>query len=370
MFSVSTLTIGDVGIVVRPISSSAQLRETLDAVSSIRGIDRAAVDRVHGDTAHLKAHAERPVALASELRSAFRQRVVSCTASEGRIVVELAGARPAPGADDAPRTPRADGPPVTDGPRATDGPRVAPTGRDAASAALDECDDVSVLHFDLEQRFTAAAGGMHRRLGHDFEQLRGRTAKDVVPAGTWWLLRPAYADALAGRTRVMDVPLAAGLATYEATFRPVTDDGVVTGGTVTVRDVTRQRVTERALAESTAVLAAVLDASDTPFGLLAPNGRWARVNAAMLALLDEDEATMLTSNLFDRTRPDETRVLERALTEMIDNRCDHHLDGLRVRRRHGEWIDVSARLTAVRSGVGLNGVVVELRPGVAVEVAC
>ena len=71
---------------------------------------------------------------------------------------------------------------------------------------------------------------------------------------------------------------------------------------------------------------------------------------------------MLTSNLLDRTRPDDTRALERALTEMLDHGLDRHRDALPVRRACGAWVDVATRMTAVRSDAGLHGVVLELRP--------
>jgi PAS domain S-box-containing protein len=363
MFSVSTLTIGDVGIVVRPVSSSAHLREILDAVSSIKGIDRAAVDRVHGDTAHVRAHADRPVALASELRSALRQRIVSCTAGEGQLVVELAagtGPTDRPAADEPGRTepPR----PRPERAAAADDVPAERAAQVAAAEAINQSADLSVLLFDLDARFTAAAGGMHRRLGYEFALMQGRTAREIVPPAVWPLLRPGYVDALAGRARTIDVPLSSGQGTYEAAFRPLTRDGAIVGGMVTVRDVTHQRATERALTEASSVLAAVIDESETPFGLLAPSGRWARVNRAMLDLLGADEASVLTSNLFDRIRPDDTRALERTLNEMIDDRRDRHVAGVRLRGRTGDWVDVTARMTAVRSASGLHGVVLELRP--------
>ncbi|CAB4899076.1 unannotated protein [freshwater metagenome] len=381
MFSVSTLTIGDVGIVVRPILSSAQLRETLDAISSIKGIDRATLDRLQGDTAHVLAHAERPVALASELRAALRQRVVSCSATDGSITVELAPA-PAPHPRDGsradahhdrdPREPgRHHGRGEEPGSRARRPatPDDAQAAGIAAAEAINQSGDLSVLLFDLDGRFTAAAGGMHRRLGHEFALMQGRTGQELATPAVWHLVRPGFADALAGRSRTIDVPLPSG-PTYEAAFRPLTRDGTIVGGMITVRDVTARRATERALTESTAVVAAVLDASGTPFGLLAPGGRWARVNRAMLELLGEDEATMLTANLLDRTRPEDTRALERTLTEMADHHLDGHLDVLPVRRRDGGWIDVTARMTAVRTEAGLHGVVLELLPVPVAEVRC
>lgn len=85
------LTDGDAAVVLRPVGSAALAAELLAAVEGIRGVGLARIVRHDGDALELDLATTRPVALASELRTALRRRIVSCSAVAGRFVVVLDG---------------------------------------------------------------------------------------------------------------------------------------------------------------------------------------------------------------------------------------------------------------------------------------
>lgn len=357
MFSVPTLTIGDVAIVVRPILSAEQLRTTTDAISRIKGVDRVIVDRLDHDTAHLQAHTALPVALASEIRGVLHRNVASCTVQHDAIVVDLVDAhRPGPDARGArqERVVRDRSVPGLD----ADGFDGLPTDL-ATMAALNGLDEFTILLFDREQRYTACAGGLHRRFGHEFALMQGRRAADVIAAPVWAQVAHAYRAALTGASTTVDVVAQDGTVT-ETVVRPLRDDHEVVGGMAIARDVTEQRRTQRALREVSAVLEVTFDRADRPYALLSPEGRWVRVNAAMQRLLDASEAALVCETITDRTHPDDHASDHARLADLATGRRERST-AVRRLRSGDRWLTVPTDLTAIRSDGRLSGLVLTVR---------
>jgi diguanylate cyclase (GGDEF)-like protein/PAS domain S-box-containing protein len=106
---------------------------------------------------------------------------------------------------------------------------------DRLRAALDAAPGISVLFFDLDMRIEAVYGRTMERHGYVPEQIIGRRAPDVLPAGAWERFGPLYAHALGGETETVVVTTHDGSATYATTYAPVRRDGEVIGGSVTSR---------------------------------------------------------------------------------------------------------------------------------------
>lgn len=356
MFSVPTLTIGDVAIVVRPVTAAAQLRSATDAIRRIKGVDRVVVDRVDHDTAHLLAHTSHPVALASEIRGALHRHVASCTVEHDAIVVDLVDPRRGGHGEHPGRQERI----VRD--RGAQAPRPGafdglPT--DLTVAALNGLDEFTILLFDREQRYTACAGGLHRRFGHEFALMQGRRARDVIGDATWPQVAAGYRAALEGETVTVDVVATDG-SVSETAFRPLRDGHEIVGGMVIARDVTEQRRTQRALREVSSVLHVTFDQADRPYALLSPEGRWVRVNAAMQDLLGAGEATLVCELLTARTHPDDHAADRLVLDDLVTGRVERTTVRRRLRVGDG-WIAVDADLTAVRTDGRLSGLVLSAR---------
>jgi PAS domain S-box-containing protein len=353
MFSVPTLTIGHVGIVVHPVASAAQLREILDGILRIRGIDHASIDRLQDTTAYIQAHATQPVSMASELRAAIGPRVVSCSVVNGQIRIELTPPTAPPRSEPAPAD-RDAGPPPYE-PRV----QVSPD-HVAAIEAINERSDVSIFLFDHDQRFTAAAGALHKRFGYEFALMQGKTAERLARGPLWELLRPGFSGALDGRILTVDAPLPAQRGTVEAEFRPLRRDGAIVGGMVTFRDVTSQRAMRRALAESSAALTAVFARSSVAMGLLTIAGRWARANDAMRRLLGASDHELLGLSVLELLHPADVEALLRTLDAVAVVGAEHGTCVVRIRGGRGPWTGVTAQIRAVRSEGRTDGVVLEV----------
>lgn len=131
------LTDGHATVVLRPVVPGGLAAELRGAVSGIRGVGAARVVRHEGDVLELEVSTVRPIALASELRTVLRRRIVTCSALAGRFVVVLDGNAAAPQLT----TPRFDHRVASDFDRAmgfdsyVPAPAPAPRRRPAASPA-------------------------------------------------------------------------------------------------------------------------------------------------------------------------------------------------------------------------------------------
>lgn len=353
MFSVPTLSIGDVRIAVRPATDEATLQAVVSAINGIKGIARVIVDHADRDTTVLVARADRPVSLAGEIRAALRSKVASCTMTGDQIVLELAGVAPAPG-----RAGRAD--------RNVDarGPAAASLAIDGAAVeAIGDLGEFSILLFDLEQRYTSCAGGFHKRFGHQFALMQGRRASEVVGSAVWPTLQPGYDGALAGLPSTIDFEVPDRDGVFEASFRPLRDGTRIIGGMVVSREVTEQRRASRMLEETSAVLQVTFDASPIAYGLLAPDGRWVRVNRALQELVGCTEATLVAERARDRTHPSDQLIEDGLLAMVIAGHREHYALTKQVRRDDGSWIEVEVTVTAIRAhGRTLQGFVVCVGP--------
>ncbi len=353
MFTVPTLSIGDVAVAVRPAGSAADIERLTRSIRSIRGVDRVIVDHVGRDTVHLVAHTDRPVPLASEIRATLRQRVVSCTVTDGEIAVDLVGAPGRPDGRSGREEPavRDRGAPPTSPPTSFDG---APTSS-GALVQLDEVEDLTILTFDTEQRYTACVGGLHRRFGLRFAEMRGRTAHEVVSADLWPQVESGYAAALRGEERTIDVDVSRHGRIVEAAFRPLRDDRATVGGMLIMRDVTQQRRGAGQLAEYSAVLQVTFDGSTTPYALLAPDGRYVRVNAAMQDLLGAPETSLVTERVETRMGADDAAVEGVLRAELNAGRRDEYVREVLLDRTGGGRVPVTTTVTAIRVGDELRG---------------
>ena len=227
--------------------------------------------------------------------------------------------------------------------------------RAEALGQLDEVEDLTILTFDTEQRYTACVGGLHRRFGLRFAEMRGRTAHEVVSADLWPQVESGYAAALRGEERTIDVDVSRHGRIVEAAFRPLRDDRATVGGMLIMRDVTQQRRGAGQLAEYSAVLQVTFDGSTTPYALLAPDGRYVRVNAAMQDLLGAPETSLVTERVETRMGADDAAVEGVLRAELNAGRRDEYVREVLLDRTGGGRVPVTTTVTAIRVGDELRG---------------
>lgn len=213
-------------------------------------------------------------------------------------------------------------------------------------AALGPMADVSILMYDRDLRFRAAAGAPHERFGYVADDVVGLPVAEVVPASAWPPLAPGFEAALAGRTTTTAFTSHDGAAQYEATYSPVYEGTEVVGGIVVSRDVTARLATEALLTELTEVFELTFDRSPIGQALLSPTGARLRTNRAFCRLLGRDEATLLRSSMADLTHPEDREREATLVGELLAGTRDRY----DVEKR---FVDADGRAVPARVWVSL-----------------
>jgi PAS domain S-box-containing protein len=162
------------------------------------------------------------------------------------------------------------------------------------------------------------------------ERLYGYTAAEVIGQHRTLLTPPGEADAVSQRVaRLQHGESIEGLETVRwtkdgrrldvaLTLSPIRDGGgTVVGTSITVRDITARKATERALASSEALFRTVF--ANAPIGMLvaSPELQVLRVNRALCAMLGYPEDELLAIDFWQLTHPDDREpnrtAMQRAL---------------------------------------------------------
>jgi len=119
-----------------------------------------------------------------------------------------------------------------------------------------------------------------------------------------------------------------------------------------VRDITERRRMERDLRESEARFRAVFEQAASGIALVAPDGRWLRVNRALCVLLGHGEAQLLQMRLEQTVHGDELAALRRQTGRLLAGAIDQYTAETRLVGRDGEPIPVRLVLSLVRDADG------------------
>ena len=221
-----------------------------------------------------------------------------------------------------------------------------------ALKALASLPGMSMLLFDAELRFRFASGAALGRHGYEPGDLVGCLAPDLLPPASWQRLEPAYRGALGGQTTVVEVPSSDGTATYEATIGPLYDADRPVGGVVISRDVTAQRRREAEAAASRELLHRSFDLAPIGKALVAPDGRWLRVNEALCRFLGRTREELLATSFQDLTHPDDLDGDLALLRETLDGRRDGYQIEKRYRHADGHVVWALLAVSLVRGPGG------------------
>jgi diguanylate cyclase (GGDEF)-like protein/PAS domain S-box-containing protein len=147
--------------------------------------------------------------------------------------------------------------------------------------------DAAVLAFDRDLRYTAAEGPALELVGWSRADLAGRTLHEVMPPGRAAALEAHYRRALTGETVTFETRSQRGGRDFSVEVAPMRDRaGVVVGGVVVARDVTEARRAERDRQDAEARFETAFDAAPIGMAMLALDGTFLRVNAALGRMLE------------------------------------------------------------------------------------
>ncbi|HXA55677.1 MAG TPA: PAS domain S-box protein, partial [Solirubrobacteraceae bacterium] len=164
----------------------------------------------------------------------------------------------------------------------------------------------SALVFDRELCFVLAGGHALENEGLTSGELEGRPAVEVLVGERWETYEPLYRSALNGETRSLEIWSADDTRCYQVEVGPLRGEGEeIVGGVAISRDITPRKHAEEARRHAQERFELVFEQAPIGMALLTPEGRWVRVNQALLAITGYSSEELLAKTLEEITHPDD-----------------------------------------------------------------
>jgi diguanylate cyclase (GGDEF)-like protein/PAS domain S-box-containing protein len=207
----------------------------------------------------------------------------------------------------------------------------------------------AVVTFDHDLRFTFAAGVALESAGLSPDVV-GRTLAEVLP-GHAATLTPRYRAALGGHTQAFE--FSGGTGHYWVQIAPLRDgDGAIEGGMLLSQDITAIKQAERELVEADERFRSAFEQAPIGMGLVAPDGRYLRVNEALSQITGYGEEQLLRTNVDAITHPDDVHADRAAREDLVAGRLEIFRAEKRYLHAAGHTVWVSVHATLVRDADG------------------
>jgi diguanylate cyclase (GGDEF)-like protein/PAS domain S-box-containing protein len=232
------------------------------------------------------------------------------------------------------------------------------TGRRAAEEALRASEErhrlvvrnlpgTGVVLYDLDLRCVLIEGRHMDDAGVAAAELVGRPMREIVPPELLAVVEPAARRALEGEPSAIEVGSPHDGAVAACEIVPHRDeDGRLAGVLVAVRDVTEQRVAERATRDAEERFRLAFDHAPIGIALVSPEGKWLRVNGTLCEMTGYSEQELLAKSFQDITHPDDLDADLEHVREMLAGEIRAYEMEKRYFRADGSivWILLSVAL--------------------------
>ena len=226
--------------------------------------------------------------------------------------------------------------------------------RTQPSLVADNYPDTAMFVFDRELRHVLAGGRGLADIGISGGAIEGKTLVECFPDELSELLGPHYAAVLEGEERRFD--FAYGDRAFRTTAVPVLDDAsLVTGGLVTIRDITDDRAQTRALGEAAQRFRTAFDAAPIGMCLVDLDGRFLQVNDALCNILGYNAHDLEQRTFQDITHPEDLN----ADLAQVERLLEGEITGYQMEKRyynangHVVWALLSVSLMRNAEGAPL-----------------
>jgi diguanylate cyclase (GGDEF)-like protein/PAS domain S-box-containing protein len=255
-----------------------------------------------------------------------------------------------PGGARSPAAPGgAGGPPGQEGPRAA--ARASPG--EVALAALTSLPKASTLVFDRDLRYVLAVGRAPGHHGLRPEEIEGRSAQDVLGPDWWEIYGPLYQSALDGDGRSLEIWSNDGTRCFLAEVGPLYDgEQEVTGGVAVFRDITRRKRGDEARHEAEERFELLFEQGPVGMALLTIEGRWTRVNQALVEITGHTSEVLVAKSLQELTYPDDRSNDIEQLRRLTEGDLSDYTVEKRLFHARGHVISVMLWVSLVRDRAG------------------
>jgi diguanylate cyclase (GGDEF)-like protein/PAS domain S-box-containing protein len=208
---------------------------------------------------------------------------------------------------------------------------------------------LSTLVFDEELRIVLAAGQALEHDGLQASALEGRLAREALTGERWEAYEPLFLAALGGESRTLEVWSAGETHCYELQVGPLRDENAtIVGGAAVFADVTPRKHAEEARRHAQERFELVFEQAPIGMALLAPDGRWVRVNQALLKITGYSAEELLAKTSQQITHPDDLSVdMEHIQRLLVGEIRDYQIEK-RFFHAQGHVISASLSVALVR----------------------
>jgi diguanylate cyclase (GGDEF)-like protein/PAS domain S-box-containing protein len=186
---------------------------------------------------------------------------------------------------------------------------VSPRELSSAGAALltlRSLSSTSTLVFDEELRIVLAAGQGLDRHGLSASEVEGQRASKVFAPERWETLQPLFLAALDGEQRTLELWSAQETHCYQLQLAPLYDEhGKVLGGIASFTEITQRKHAEEARRHAQERFELLFEQAPIGMALLTPDGRWVRINQALLNITGYTAEELQSKSLAEITHPDD-----------------------------------------------------------------
>jgi diguanylate cyclase (GGDEF)-like protein/PAS domain S-box-containing protein len=208
---------------------------------------------------------------------------------------------------------------------------------------------LSTLVFDERLRVVLALGEAFERDGERRAALPGGLVREVFAGERWELYEPLFLAALDGESRTLEVWSAEETHCYELEVRPLHDEeGTLVGGAAVFSDVTQRKHAEEARRHAQERFELIFEQAPIGMALLAPDGRWVRVNQALLKITGHSAEELLAKTSQEITHPDDLpRDMEHIQRLLVGEIRDYQIEK-RFFHAQGHVISAALSVSLVR----------------------
>jgi diguanylate cyclase (GGDEF)-like protein/PAS domain S-box-containing protein len=207
----------------------------------------------------------------------------------------------------------------------------------------------STLVFDEQLRFVLAAGQALECFGAGTVELEGRQAEEVLPPERWEIYAPLFNAALSGETRSLEVWSMGETNCYQVEVSPLCgEEGEIVGGTAVFRDITPRKHAEEARRHAQERFELVFEQAPIGMALLTPDGRWVRVNQALLKITGYSSDELLRKTFHEITHPDDLSLDAEHMRRLLVGEIRDYQIEKRYQHAQGHVISAMLSVSLVR----------------------